>query len=129
MKATIWLTLIFTLALTAPAGSTDKPEKCKRNCLTVSPKEGDLGQVFFVRGHNWRSNRPITATFPPYCPPGGICTANLKAKTFKPSKKGSFVFHFELGPGSCNLEGVGTPGGVGKGPLVFRQGLTVRTAL
>jgi hypothetical protein len=125
MKRLVVLTIAAMLmGTTSLADGSGSGSSCRRFCLSVSPSEGEVGQVFFIRGHGWLPNRLVRATFGQPCfstDPKTPCIASARVKRFHTSRRGGFLFVFENGPGSCKLQGVGVPGGVGRGPVNFRQ--------
>jgi hypothetical protein len=118
-----FLTALFpwgVIALEAGAKPAAHQAKCQRFCLTVSPEQGKLGQVFTIRGRGWLPKRKVEALFGFYCPPGP-CLLSRQIKRFRTTQDGRFMFQFENGPGSCGVENAGVRGGDGRGPVLFRQ--------
>lgn len=94
--------LMLAAALWLPAGAGAEPKTgqspdCRRFCMSVEPREGPEGSVFRFRGHGWRPDRRLTATYGVYCRPDEACIEIAYIVRLRTDRHGRFSFRLRAG--------------------------------
>jgi hypothetical protein len=94
--------LVLAAGAALPAGAaakvkTGQSPECTRFCMSVEPREGPEGSVFRFRGHGWRPNGRVAATYGVYCRPNEACIEIAYIVRLRTDRRGRFAFRLRAG--------------------------------